>query len=133
MKSLDELKFQDDLRYAQDHEWARQEGNLVRVGVSDYAQDQLGDIVYAELPEVGAEFAVNEAFGTLESTKAVSELYIPVAGKVVAINGGLEDAPETVNTDPYGEGWLILVEPSHPADFGALMDKAAYIEMLKGL
>lgn len=133
MKSLDELKFQDDLRYAQDHEWARQEGKRIRVGVSDYAQDQLGDIVYAELPEIGTTFAVNESFGTLESTKAVSELYIPVAGKVVAINEGLEDAPETVNKDPYGEGWLILVEPSKPADFGALMDKAAYIEMLKGL
>lgn len=133
MKELSELILPEDVRYTKDHEWAQEEGDIVVVGISDYAQDQLGDIVFAELPAVGDTFGQGEEFGTLESVKAVSEIYMPVAGEVVAINEALGDAPEQVNHDPYGEGWLIKVKPDNPADLNHLMDQTAYLEMLKGL
>ena len=132
MKEINELNFPEDLRYAEDHEWARSQNGTVRIGISDYAQDQLGDIVFVELPEVGAVLEKGEEFGTVESVKAVSELYMPMGGEIVAVNTELEDAPELVNSDPYSEGWMIEVKPADTAELDALMDQAAYLEMLKG-
>ncbi len=132
-KEISELTLQDDVRYTEDHEWARKEGGAVKIGISDYAQDQLGDIVFVELPEVDSELEKGDEFGTVESTKAVSELYMPLGGKVVAVNEALADDPEQVNKDPYSGGWMVEIEPSDPAEFDAMMDKDAYLEMLKGL
>ena len=132
MKELDELNFPDDVHYAKSHEWARSEGDRFKVGISDYAQDQLGDIVFVELPEVGDTFGKGEEFGTVESVKAVSELYMPVAGEVVAINETLEDAPEKVNNTPYGDGWMLEIKADNPAELDDLMDNNAYIDTLKG-
>jgi glycine cleavage system H protein len=132
MKELNELSFPDDVRYAQSHEWARLEGDKIKVGISDYAQDQLGDIVFVELPEVGDTFGKGEEYGTVESVKAVSELYMPVAGEIVAINDALEDAPEKVNNSPYGDGWMIEVKADAPSEIDDLMDNNAYLETLKG-
>jgi glycine cleavage system H protein len=133
MKEITELELPDDLRYADDHEWAKSEGEQVRVGVSDYAQDQLGDIVFVELPEPGSTFSQGEEFGTVESVKAVAELYMPVGGEIIAVNNVLEDSPELLNKSPYQEGWIIQVKPSDPSELDALMGRAAYVEMLKGL
>jgi glycine cleavage system H protein len=102
------------------------------VGISDFAQDQLGDIVFVELPEEGASFDQDDEFGTLESVKAVSEIYMPVGGTITAVNSQLEEKPELVNQDPYGQGWLVEVAPSDPGQLDALMDKNEYFEMLKG-
>jgi glycine cleavage system H protein len=132
MKELNELSFPDDVRYAESHEWARSEGDRVKVGITDYAQDQLGDIVFVELPEVGDTFDKGEEFGTVESVKAVSELYLPVAGEVVAVNSSLEDSPEKVNNAPYGDGWMIEVKADNPSELDGLMSKEAYLETLKG-
>jgi glycine cleavage system H protein len=133
MKEISELILPEDIRYAEDHEWAKLRGNTVRVGIDDYAQDQLGDIVFVELPEKGARFAKGDAFGTVESVKAVSELFMPVGGEITAVNAKLQDAPELVNNNPYEEGWMIEVKPDDPAEMEALMSKEAYLEMLKGL
>jgi len=132
MKELNELNLPDDVKYAEDHEWVKLTGETARIGISDYAQDQLGDIVFVELPEVGDSFAKGDEFGTLESVKAVSELYMPVGGEVTAINEALEDAPELVNNAPYGDGWMIEIKTADPAEADALMDKEAYTEALKG-
>jgi glycine cleavage system H protein len=132
MKELDELDFPDDVRYAESHEWARSEGEKIKVGITDYAQDQLGDIVFVELPEVGDKFAKGQEFGTVESVKAVSELYLPVAGEIVAVNSLLEDSPEKVNTTPYGDGWMLEVKADNPSELDGLMDNQAYLETLKG-
>jgi glycine cleavage system H protein len=131
-KEISDLKFPEDVRYTDDHEWAKQEGDIIKVGISDYAQDQLGDIVFAELPEVGDTFDKGAEFGTLESVKAVSELYLPVSGEIISVNEAIADAPELVNTDPYGDGWMVTVKPSNAGELDALMDKEAYIAMLKG-
>ncbi|KPJ78365.1 MAG: glycine cleavage system protein H [Deltaproteobacteria bacterium SG8_13] len=133
MKEIHELDLPDDVRYAEDHEWVRSEGSKLVVGISDYAQDQLGDIVFVELPEVGAKLSKGEAFGTVESVKAVSELYMPVGGTIAAINGKLEESPELVNNQPYGQGWMVEVQPGDPKEIDALMTQQAYLEMLKGL
>jgi glycine cleavage system H protein len=132
MKEIGELVLPEDVRYAEDHEWAQTKGELIRIGISDYAQDQLGDIVFVELPQVGDVFGKGDEFGTVESVKAVSELYMPIGGKIAAINTALEDAPEKVNSDPYTDGWMVEVEPEDPAQFDALMNKEAYLDMLKG-
>lgn len=132
-KELSEVILIDGLKYSEDHEWSKQEGDTVKIGITDYAQDQLGDIVFVELPEVDDEFAKGDEFGTLESTKAVSELYMPIGGKIVAINEALEDESELVNNEPYGAGWMIEVAPSDPAELDALLDKDGYLEFLKGL
>jgi glycine cleavage system H protein len=105
----------DDLRYTAEHEWLRTEGNALRVGITDYAQDALGDIVFVSLPEVGTQLTAGQAFGEVESTKSVSDVYAPVAGTVAARNEALEGTPELVNSDPYGEGWLIVIDPSADA------------------
>jgi glycine cleavage system H protein len=130
MKSIDELNLPENCRYTQNHEWARAEGDKVRVGISDYAQDQLDDIVFVELPQVGDTFEKGEEFGTVESVKAVSELYMPVGGEVIAINSILEDSPQLVNESPYGEGWMIDVRPTDPTEMDALLTRQAYLEML---
>ena len=132
MKEIGELVLPEDVRYAEDHEWAQPNGEVIRIGISDYAQDQLGDIVFVELPQVGDVFGKGDEFGTVESVKAVSELYMPIGGKIAAINEALEDAPEKVNSAPYTDGWMVEIEPEDPAQFDALMDKEAYLDMLKG-
>ena len=132
MKEIDELNLPDDLRYAKDHEWTRLDGDKVVIGIDDYAQDQLGDIVFVELPEVGTTFSKGEEFGTVESVKAVSELFMPIGGEVLAINTTLEETPEHVNNQPYENGWMIEIKPSDVAEMDVLMDKEAYIKMLKG-
>ena len=131
-KEIVDLKLPEDVNYTEDHEWAKQEGDAIKVGITDYAQDQLGDIVFVELPEVGDTFEKGDEFGTLESVKAVSELYIPISGEVVAINEDLADTPELVNSDPYGVGWMIAIKPSNTGELDALIDKEAYLAMLKG-
>jgi glycine cleavage system H protein len=132
MKELNELNFPKNVRYAESHEWARSEGKKVKVGITDYAQDQLGDIVFVELPEVGDTLDKGQEFGTVESVKAVSELYMPLAGEVVAINSSLEESPEKVNNAPYGDGWMIEVKADNPAELDDLMDNDAYLKTLKG-
>jgi glycine cleavage system H protein len=113
-------------RYTKDHEWIAVEGDRGRVGVTDYAQKQLGDVVFVELPAVGKKLKAGEQFGTVESVKAVSELYSPVGGEVVEVNGPLADKPETINQDPHGAAWMIVLKLDDPAAAGALMDAAAY-------
>ena len=132
MKDIEELFLPDDVHYTETHEWARDEEETVVVGVGDYAQDQLGDIVFVELPEIGDTFEKGEEFGTLESVKAVSEIYMPVAGKVTAINEALSEAPEFVNQEPYNSGWMVEIEPDDPDEINTLMTSSEYMEMLKG-
>ena len=132
MKELNELNFPDDISYAKSHEWAKANGDSVKVGITDYAQDQLGDIVFVELPEVGDSFEKGAEFGTVESVKAVSELYIPIGGEITAVNTALEDSPENVNNSPYSDGWMIEVKPNDMAEMDSLMSKDAYLETLKG-
>ncbi|XXF75524.1 glycine cleavage system protein GcvH [Myxococcaceae bacterium GXIMD 01537] len=120
-----------DLKYTKDHEWARVVGKNIVVGITDHAQQTLGDVVYVELPRVGAVLNAEGSFGTIESVKAVSELFAPVSGKVVKVNTELEGSPEDVNADPYGDGWLIEVEPSDSKQLDALLSAAAYAELLK--
>ena len=131
MKELNELHLPDDIRYTDEHEWARITGDTARIGVSDYAQDQLGDIVFVELPAVGDTLAKGEVFGTLESVKAVSELYLPLSGEVVAVNTALTDAPELINQDPYA-AWIIEVRPSDAGEYDQLLTAAAYLDLLRG-
>ena len=132
MKELDELNLPGDIGYTDDHEWAQITGETVRIGVSDYAQDQLGDIVFVELPTVGDSFGKGDEFGTLESVKAVSELFMPMSGTVVAVNSALTDAPELINQDPYGAAWIIEIKPSDSSEYKQLHTAAAYLELLKG-
>ena len=120
------MTFPEDLQYTPDHEWIRVQGNRVTVGITDFAQDQLGDVVYVELPDVGDVVKKGEAFGVVESTKAVSDLFAPISGTVVEVNSPLADAPETVNEDPYEEGWMIVVETTSQKELAELMDAATY-------
>jgi glycine cleavage system H protein len=120
------MEYPQDLRYADNHEWARVEGTRVRMGISDYAQDALGDVVYVELPAVGASVTQGSACSEVESTKSVSDVYAPVSGTVVEVNTALEDAPELVNRDPYGEGWFAVIDASDLSQLDALMDAATY-------
>ncbi|ATB26699.1 glycine cleavage system protein GcvH [Melittangium boletus] len=121
----------ENLKYTKEHEWARQEGKVLVVGITEHAQRQLGDVVYVELPKVGAVLDAESPFGTVESVKAVSELFMPVSGKVVKVNEELTESPELVNEDPYGDGWLIQVEPSDSKQVAGLLDAAAYTKYLK--
>jgi len=132
MKEIAELSFPDDVRYAESHEWVKAAGDTARIGITDYAQDQLGDIVFVELPDVGESFEKGAEFGTVESVKAVSELYLPVSGEIVAINEALEDAPELINNTPFSDGWMIEVKLDDSSELDALMDKDAYLSTLKG-
>ena len=124
-------KIPDELHYSKDHEWVRVEGNVAVVGITDYAQDLLGDVVYVELPKPGDEFAANESFGSVESVKAVSEVFSPVSGEIVGINETLADEPEKVNQDPYGEGWMIRVQMSNPGEVDSLLTAAEYEDFTK--
>ena len=133
MKEISELNLPDDVRYAEDHEWTRLESDRAKIGLTDYAQDQLGDIVFVELPRVGDAFEKGEEFGTIESVKAVSELYMPIGGEILAVNGDLDESPEIVNNDPYNNGWMIEIKPDNPAELDALMTRDVYLEMLKGI
>jgi len=132
MKDVSELKFPAELGYVDSHEWVRSEGGRARIGITDYAQDQLGDVVYVELPAPGKSFAKGAAFGSVESVKAVSELYMPIGGKVVEINAALENSPELVNTSPYDQGWMIVVEASQAEELKALLSVQTYRDKLKG-
>jgi glycine cleavage system H protein len=118
--------YSQDCRYSKDHEWIKVEGDRGRVGITEYAQKQLGDVVFLELPEVGKAFAAGEQFGTVESVKAVSELYAPVAGEVVEVNAALAAKPETINKDPHGAAWMIVLKLADPAEVTGLLDAAAY-------
>lgn len=132
MKDKKEFILPDGLRYAQDHEWVSLDGDVATVGVSDYAQDQLGDITYVELPGVGDIYRKGEEFGTLESTKAVSEVFMPLSGEVVEVNEALGESPGLVNSDPYGEAWLVKVKPDDPGELDSLMSADEYRSMLEG-
>lgn len=120
------MEFPDNLRYTKEHEWARIESNRVVVGITDFAQEELGDVVYVELPEVGKVVEAAATFGVVESVKAVSDLYAPVSGTVVETNTHLEERPELVNQSPYGDGWMIILEISNTAEFSQLLSAAAY-------
>ena len=121
-----------DLKYSKDHEWARMEGDTAKIGITDYAQDQLGDIVYVELPSIGDAFNIGDEFGTVESVKAVSELYMPIGGEIMAVNTSLEDDQDRVNTQPYGDGWMVEVKPTDTSDYEALMTKEEYLNHING-
>ena len=116
----------DDLRYTEEHEYVRKSGDVVEVGITDYAQGELGDVVYVELPPVGTKLAKHDVFGTIEAVKAVSELFSPIAGEVTEINGRLDQEPALVNSDPYGAGWMIRIRPDDASVVDSLMDASAY-------
>jgi glycine cleavage system H protein len=120
------MDFPAELRYSEEHEWVAVEGVRARIGITDYAQDSLGDVVYVELPGIGANVLAHASCAEVESTKSVSEIFSPVSGTVVEVNTGLDDAPEQVNAEPYGSGWIFVVEMADPAELDALMDAAAY-------
>ncbi|HEX7459535.1 MAG TPA: glycine cleavage system protein GcvH [Acidimicrobiales bacterium] len=122
----------EDLRYSSDHEWARTDAGHLRVGITDYAQDALGDVVFVDLPTPGTTVEAGGLVGEVESTKSVSEIYAPVAGEVVAVNEGLSEAPEQLNADPYGEGWICEIAPSDPSAVDTLLDAAAYRQLTEG-
>jgi glycine cleavage system H protein len=126
-------EYPNDVRYTKDHEWARKEGDLIRVGVTAFAVDQLGDVTLVDLPSVGDQVKAHERFGDIESVKTVSELFAPVSGEVVEVNGDLDGTPEVVNEAPYEGGWFVVIKPSSPAEYDALMDAAAYEAFLSTL
>lgn len=132
MKEISELNFPDDLKYTEDHEWSKLENGEVTIGICDYAQDQLGDVVFVELPQVGDALDKGQEFGTVESVKAVSELFIPLGGEVTAVNENLEDTPELVNSEPYTGGWMVKLKPADASELDGLMTKDAYLDLLKG-
>jgi glycine cleavage system H protein len=120
------MNFPSNLRYTKDHEWIKLDGNVATIGITDYAQRELGDIVYVEVETVGKSLKAGEIFGTVEAVKTVSDLFLPVDGTITELNAGLANSPESVNSDPYGEGWMIKMTVKNPADVEALMDAAAY-------
>lgn len=120
------MKIPADLKYTKDHEWARIENDVAIVGITDYAQGELGDIVYVELPQIGDEVAMNDSFGTIEAVKAVSDLYAPLSGEVVEVNTALEDAPEIINQDPYSDGWMIKIKIKNMKEVEELLDNSQY-------
>jgi glycine cleavage system H protein len=127
---MSNVKVPDDLRYTKDHEWAKLEGTKIRVGITAFAVDQLGDITLVELPKVGTQIEAHKAFGTVESVKTLSDLFAPVSGKVVEVNDALSGSPELVNEGAYDKGWMIVIEPADGNAFGALLDAAAYRKLL---
>ncbi len=132
MKPIEEIQLPNELRYSPDHQWIRPEEGLARVGITDYAQDQLGDIVYVELPVVGARIAQGAVFATVESVKSVSDCIMPLAGEIVAVNGPLADDPTPLNLSPYGEGWMVLVKPDNAIAVESLLTAELYLAQLKG-
>ncbi|MEW6333826.1 MAG: glycine cleavage system protein GcvH [Thermodesulfobacteriota bacterium] len=132
MKPIEEIELPEELRYSADHQWVRPEEDRVRVGITDYAQDQLGDIVYVELPAVGARMARGAVFATVESVKSVSDCIMPLAGQIAAVNGSLTDDPTPVNLSPYGEGWMVMVKPDGAEAAEGLLTAERYRVLLKG-
>lgn len=126
------MEFPEDLRYSTDHEWVRVEDGKVRVGITDYAQDALGDVVYVDVPQLGTTVAAAAKVSEVESTKSVSDIYAPVSGTVVEVNADLTDSPERLNEDPYGEGWICVIEYSDPTEVDGLLGAAAYRELVEG-
>ncbi len=124
------MELPKDRRYSSEHEWAQENGGRIVVGITDYAQDQLGDVVYVGLPDDGAEVHAGQPFGEVESTKSVSDIYSPVSGIVVTTNGAVESNPELINSDPYGDGWLVVIEPADGQSLDALMDPSAYEQQI---
>ncbi len=120
------MNFPADLKYTSDHEWIRVEGNVATIGVSDHAQGELGDVVYIDVAESVSEVTKGEAFGTIEAVKTVADLFAPISGKVIEVNRSLNDAPDTVNKDPYGDGWMVKIEMSNPSELDELMDVETY-------
>jgi glycine cleavage system H protein len=120
------MKLDPSAKYQKSHEWARQEGDLIVCGITDHAQDSLSDVVYVELPDIGRVLNQGEVFGVVESVKAASDLYMPVSGEIIEINEALADTPETVNTDPYGAGWMIKIKPSNPSEWDSLLSGDEY-------
>ena len=125
------MTFPEDLRYTREHEWAREQGGVVTVGITGYATDQLGDVVFVELPEVGRKLEVGKPFGVVEAVKTVSDLYAPLAGEVVEVNAGLGEDPAVVNREPYGAGWMVRIKPADPAAFRALLSSADYAKVVE--
>jgi glycine cleavage system H protein len=121
----------EQLRYSSDHEWVSRDGDVVRIGITDYAQDALGDVVFVQAPDVGAEVKAGETVGEVESTKSVSDLYAPVSGTVLEVNDALADGPQALNDDPYGEGWICTIRMSDPAELDGLLDSAAYRALIE--
>ena len=126
------MNIPEDLRYSSDHEWARLEDGRIRIGITDYAQDALGDVVFVDTPEVGRAVTVGESFSEVESTKSVSDVYSPVDGTVAEVNADLADHPERLNEDPYGDGWICIIEPSDPGAFDSLLDASGYRALVEG-
>jgi glycine cleavage system H protein len=124
------MNFPANLRYTKEHEWISLEGNIATIGITEFAQSELGDIVYVDVNTIGKALEANEVFGTVEAVKTVSDLFLPIAGTVIEVNAGLEKAPELVNNDPYGEGWMIKMTVNNPADVEALMDSTAYASLV---
>ena len=124
------MQFPDNLRYTKDHEWIKIEGNTATVGITDFAQHELGDIVFVDITTVGKALNANDIFGTVEAVKTVSDLYLPISGTITEVNSGLENAPENVNKDPYDSGWMVKMTVSNPADADQLLDTAAYKQLI---
>lgn len=124
------MNFPENLRYTKDHEWINMEGNVATIGITDFAQRELGDIVYVDISTVGKALNAEEVFGTVEAVKTVSDLFLPVAGTILEVNSALNDQPESVNSDPYGAGWMVKVTVNNPADVDALMDATAYAALV---
>ncbi|MFN8022389.1 MAG: glycine cleavage system protein GcvH [Acidimicrobiales bacterium] len=122
----------DQLKYSTDHEWISVSGTTVRIGITDYAQDALGDVVYVQVPTVGSAVSAGDTMSEVESTKSVSDIYAPVSGTIVAVNGALADAPETINSDPYGAGWICEIEVSDPSQLDQLLDASGYRSLVEG-
>jgi glycine cleavage system H protein len=122
----------DDLRYTKDHEWVRVDGNQARIGITDYAQDALGDVVYVQVPDIGTKVTSGESFSEVESTKSVSDIYAPLAGTIVDVNADLADMPQRLNDDPYGEGWICVIEIDDTGQLDQLLDAAAYRALIDG-
>lgn len=126
------MNIPEELRYSTEHEWVRVEDGNIRIGITDYAQDALGDVVYVDVPPVGDSFSAGDSFGEVESTKSVSEIYAPISGTVIEVNSDLEDSPELVNSDPYGAGWIVVLQPDDSDALASLMDAAGYRALTEG-
>jgi glycine cleavage system H protein len=124
------MKIPEDVKYTKDHEWIKVEGDFGRIGITDYAQGELGDIVFVELPGVGTKLTQGKSFGTIEAVKAVSDLYAPVAGEVVELNGAIKNTPEVINKDPYGDGWMVKIKITNKSDINSLLDAPSYKKLL---
>jgi glycine cleavage system H protein len=122
----------DDLKYSSDHEWIRVDGNRITIGITDYAQDALGDVVFVQVPDQGTLVAAGQSISEVESTKSVSDIYAPLAGTIVEVNGDLEATPEQLNSDPYGDGWICVIEVTDPASVDGLLDAGSYSKLIEG-